>query len=278
MPALNRTNFTSKSSENFMLHSASLWKNVLYNKALGQFEGDSLGATTSGVKVSIAQNMRQAEIDGVLTKVKGNDYIEGTDMTVETTLKEWTIENLKASLISTSRDAVVDEAPAGYKVLEPKHKIDDTDYLKDIAVFGLREGDDAPILIVMEYGLSVSGLGAETANHSEAGIPVTFEARAEDPTAVGGAWKIYFPGTVKPVTGITIPGALAIAIAGVKPLVVTIAPVDATNPDLKYTSSDNAIASVDVEGHVIGVAAGIATITVKTGDGKFTGTCTVTVS
>ena len=80
------------------------------------------------------------------------------------------------------------------------------------------------------------------------------------------------------VTGVTISDATATITTGsTKTLTATVAPEDATNKSVRWTSSDDAIASVDDEGVVTAVAAGSATITVTTVDGNFTAICAVTV-
>ena len=57
----------------------------------------------------------------------------------------------------------------------------------------------------------------------------------------------------------------------------TIAPSNATNKNVTWSTSDNSVAIVD-GGVVTAVAAGTATITVKTADGNKTASCTVTVT
>lgn len=58
-------------------------------------------------------------------------------------------------------------------------------------------------------------------------------------------------------------------------LKATVTPADATNPTVTWESSNNAIATVDANGKVTGVAVGTVTITAKAGDK--TATCTVSV-
>lgn len=60
-------------------------------------------------------------------------------------------------------------------------------------------------------------------------------------------------------------------------LTATVEPADATNKDVTWSSNDEAIATVDANGKVSAVGAGIATITVTTEDGNKTATCAVTV-
>lgn len=60
-------------------------------------------------------------------------------------------------------------------------------------------------------------------------------------------------------------------------LVANVEPADATNKAVTWESSDTSVATVDENGKVTAVKKGEATITVRTADGGFTDTCTVTV-
>jgi hypothetical protein len=61
-------------------------------------------------------------------------------------------------------------------------------------------------------------------------------------------------------------------------LTATIAPANATNQSVTWSSSNPAVATVNSVGLITGVAAGAATITVTTVDGGKTATCAVTVT
>ena len=79
------------------------------------------------------------------------------------------------------------------------------------------------------------------------------------------------------VTGIKLDKTeLALSVGGVGTLKATVAPEDATDKTVIWTSSSTAIATVDDNGNVTGVAAGTATITAQAGDK--TATCVVTVT
>jgi hypothetical protein len=61
-------------------------------------------------------------------------------------------------------------------------------------------------------------------------------------------------------------------------LTATVLPEDATNKDVTWTSSNDAVATVNALGRITAVAAGTATITVTTDDGGHTAQCVVTVT
>jgi len=85
-------------------------------------------------------------------------------------------------------------------------------------------------------------------------------------------------GTAVPVTGVTLDKTTLSfsAIGATETLTATVAPADATNTAVTWTSNNTAVATVD-KGTVTAVGAGSATITVTTTDGNKTATCTVTV-
>ena len=87
------------------------------------------------------------------------------------------------------------------------------------------------------------------------------------------------PHTDIPVTGVTVdPTTGTLNVGETLTLTATVAPSDATNQNVTYSTSDDAVATVTSAGVVSGVGAGTATITVTTEDGGFTATCEVTVS
>ena len=81
------------------------------------------------------------------------------------------------------------------------------------------------------------------------------------------------------VTGVTVaPTTKSIVAGATAQLTATIAPENATDKKITWTSSAESYATVDENGLVTGVAAGSATITATTHDGSFTATCAVTVT
>ena len=81
-----------------------------------------------------------------------------------------------------------------------------------------------------------------------------------------------------PVTGVTLnKTSTTIAVGVIETLTATVAPANATNQKVTWKSSDPAVARVDINGKVMGLSVGEATITVTTEDGGKTATCKVRV-
>ena len=84
--------------------------------------------------------------------------------------------------------------------------------------------------------------------------------------------------TDKPVKGVSLDmTTLSLAPGGSQRLTATVEPEDAGNKNVTWKSDNTSVATVTREGLVTGVAPGSTIITVKTEDGGFTATCTVTV-
>ncbi len=80
------------------------------------------------------------------------------------------------------------------------------------------------------------------------------------------------------VTGVTLNKTVhSMYVDDILQLVATILPTNATNQAVTWSSSNTTIATVDQNGLVTGKGAGVTYITVRTQDGGFTATCTVTV-
>lgn len=80
------------------------------------------------------------------------------------------------------------------------------------------------------------------------------------------------------VTGVSLnKNTLSLNIGDSESLTATIAPSNASNKSVTWTSSDTSVATVSTSGKIDAKAAGSSTITVKTTDGGKTAACTVTV-
>jgi uncharacterized repeat protein (TIGR02543 family) len=103
----------------------------------------------------------------------------------------------------------------------------------------------------------------------------------ETATHEAGAYAMIIvpDGTTVAITGVILnKDTLSLTVGGEETLTATVAPAEATNKNVTWSSSDNTIATVDTNGKVKAVAIGTATITVTTEDGSYTATCDVTVT
>jgi pectate lyase len=101
-------------------------------------------------------------------------------------------------------------------------------------------------------------------------------------TADGGftaTSAITVTSTTVPVTGVSVsPTSVSVAAGGTVQLTATVSPSNATNKSVTWSSSNTGVATVNSSGLVTGVVAGSATVTVRTADGGFTATSSITVT
>jgi len=85
--------------------------------------------------------------------------------------------------------------------------------------------------------------------------------------------------TSVPVTGVTItPTTATLGVGATQQLTPTVAPANATNKNVSYSSNNTGVATVNGSGLVTAIASGTATITVTTQDGAKTATAVITVN
>jgi len=97
--------------------------------------------------------------------------------------------------------------------------------------------------------------------------------------ADGTTFNIIDDGESIDVTGVTVsPTTASVVVGATRQLSAAVAPSDATDKTVTWTSSDATKATVNGSGLVTAVAAGTATITAKTTDGNKTSTSVITVT
>ena len=121
---------------------------------------------------------------------------------------------------------------------------------------------------------SVDGQGVVTAHKAgEALVTVKSEDGGKTATC-----KVTVKAEKVAVTGVKLDKTEhTLAVGGTVTLVATVTPEGATNKKVAWKSDKTDIATVDENGKVTAVKAGVAKITVTTEDGKKTATCTITV-
>lgn len=123
---------------------------------------------------------------------------------------------------------------------------------------------------------TIDGNGKVTA---KAAGTATVTATAKTDGAVKGTADLTVEEPVVPVNSVTVtPKSATITEGGTKSLTAEVAPADATNKGITWSSSDKSIATVNNSGKVTAVKAGSATITATSNaDNSKKDTCAVTV-
>ncbi|MTH16434.1 Ig-like domain-containing protein [Flavobacterium sp. LC2016-01] len=134
---------------------------------------------------------------------------------------------------------------------------------------GFKNPDGSIALLVYNSGSSSNTIkvvsGSSAFDYAvPAGSAVTFNWSAGAPVAVTGV-------SVSPTTA-------SVGVNSTQQLTATVAPSNATNQNVTWSSSNTAVATVNSSGLVTGVSAGTATITVTTQDGNKTATSAITVT
>lgn len=278
---IKRSGYSSTTPDYYLLHSASIWLNVIYDEVSGKFVADKcIGATVGGVKLIVENTIRQIEVDGVLVPAVGQDVLDGTRARAEATVKEFSADVLALAINGTKRNALASEAPSGYQVVEPKDKIEVTDYISNIAIVGQLSGSNEPVIAILYNTISTGGLNIETKDKGEAGVPIVLDARvpADDVENVGGAYKLFFPPKGLAVTGVSLDkAALNLAAGGISKLIATVLPEGSANKNVTWATDNAAVATVE-GGYVTAIGAGTANISVTTVEGGYNAVCVVTVA
>ncbi|MFP1868683.1 Ig-like domain-containing protein [Lonsdalea quercina] len=95
----------------------------------------------------------------------------------------------------------------------------------------------------------------------------------------GSTFVIEPDESIVSVTGVTVaPSTVSVAEGATTQLTATVAPADASNTSVTWSTSNASVATVSGAGVVTGVAEGTATITATTADGGFTSSSAVTVT
>jgi hypothetical protein len=201
--AVKRTGYTASTPKHYLINAGAIYKNLAWNPtggqgSKGQWEGELLGATAGGNKVTVEVNYRVIEIDGVFTPAVGQKILESQTAKIETNVKELTAENIRLAINGEIKEANGTNAPTGYKVISGKSKLENTDYIENLGIVGTMSGTNNPIIVIIDNALCTSGLDFETKDNDEAVISMTFEAHADEDKVddLSLPCRIYFPNIV----------------------------------------------------------------------------------
>lgn len=173
---LPKTGYTKDSAKGFLLNAGALLKNLTFKE--GKWSGDLLGATSGGSSISLVNTFRQPEIDGVFTTPVGADSIETSEGKFEVNMIEWTAENIKIAILGEIKKSDGTDFPDGYDVITTRRKVEESDYIENLAYVGTISGSEKPVIIIMHHSIVTSGLEFEPQDKQEGIYKMVFEARS----------------------------------------------------------------------------------------------------
>lgn len=181
---------TENTPKTIMFGAGTIHKGLKFTGGKWNFDESLICATSGGSKLSITPELTDIEVDGALVKVKGLTVKTGETATLEINPIELTPEVLKMAVIG---DSATSESATGYDEITSRARINEGDYLEDMAYVG-KTIEGKPIIVVFDYALCTSGLELEGKN-KEAAVPAfTFECFADlTPEADTLPWHIYYP-------------------------------------------------------------------------------------
>ncbi len=169
--ALKKHGITENTPSELMFRAATIYKNLKFDT---DWTGDVLGATSGGSKFSLVEEFADAEVDGALVKFKGGKVKIGETGTLEVNMTEFKEDVIKTALHLVESD----KTAAGYKVYKTKGRVDENDYLENIAVVGeLTSGKN--IIFILPNAFCTSGMEIEPKDKEQATYALTFEAHAD---------------------------------------------------------------------------------------------------
>ena len=178
--AIKKTGYTKNTPKSYIIDAGAVYANLTWNETSSKWEGDPMGATSGGNKLTITREFREVEVDGVKSRAKGLKILRSQNADLEINVKELTAENIARALGATITQGDGTNAPAGYKIITSGGAVKLTDYLKNIAVVGTVSGTNDPIIVILDNALCTSGLELELKDDDEAVVPMKFEAHADE--------------------------------------------------------------------------------------------------
>ena len=227
---------------------------------LEYFEGEELDIT--GLEITAFYNDGTSEIiENTAVRISGFDSETAGIQTLTITYAGKTA-NFNVTVIGKEIAKIEVTAPPDKLEYFVREELDITGL--EVTAF-YNDGTSEPVAITIA---NISGFDSETAGVRT--LTITYADKTTD-----------FTVTVKParVTGVTLnKNTLALMVSETETLAAAVAPQDAGNKNVTWSSSDSDIAAVDSSGKVTAVNVGTAVVTATTADGGFAADCTVTVT
>ena len=165
---------TTRTPDNIMLGAGVIYRDFEWDDALGKWQGEILGATSGGNKLSIVPKMIDLELDGAVVSVERiSDVKMGEEATIETSLVELTPDMVAKAVIGSMGDGEEED----FKHIRSKPGLEPGDFYDNLAFVG-RKTDGSAIIVVFEKALVTGGLTLEGKNGEKSAFSVTIKCVA----------------------------------------------------------------------------------------------------
>ena len=191
MAVFGKHSVTATTPENIPLGAGTIHKNLKWEG--GKWTGDIIGATSGGNKFTIAGELVDIELDGVLVKTKGLAVKQGGTASMEVNFAELSADIIKMATLYKEGESDV----TGYTMFEDKANIEEGDYVANFGFVGKTANGKKDIIVIFENALCTSGFEFEGKNKENSVVKLTMEAYAENEGDLDTLpVKIYYPETV----------------------------------------------------------------------------------
>ncbi len=182
---------TTTTPENILLGAGTWHKGLKFTS--GKWEGDCIGATSGGGKLSIAGEYVDIDLDGALVLVKGLTVKQGGTASMECSIAELNGDTIK---MATNFKAGESDAE-GYDMFVDKANIEEGDYVDNFAFVGKTANGKKDIIVIFESALCKSAFELETKKKENSVLKVVMEAYAENAGDLDTLpVKIYYPSSI----------------------------------------------------------------------------------
>lgn len=134
--------------------------------------GKSLGATTGGGSFNAVPEVRQIEADGMRSPIIGSTVYDSWEITLATTIKEITKDNIKRVIATATVDSTTGAIKIGNTLL-PEH------YIPHIGWAGMLL-DGRLMYVELQNALNIDGAAFTFTDKGEGSIALTFRGHQSD--------------------------------------------------------------------------------------------------
>lgn len=194
MSVIGKHAISETTPQDILLGAGTWLRGLEWNTETQSWDGEVLGATSGGGKISIVGEFYEIPVDGMLVPTKGFTVKNGGAVTTEVNFIELSTAVVKMATLFEEGES---DAP-GFTMLQDKAAITDGDYVQNFGFVGKTTNGAKDIIFIMENGLCTSGMELEPKNKEAAVTKLTLKAYAENQGDLDVLpVKIYYPETVR---------------------------------------------------------------------------------